>query len=118
MLQELRSARRIDGPPLFLKVAPDLAEGDPERIARAALDNRIDALIVANTTITRPPLKSRFADELGGLSGKPLAPLALDALRRFRRASDATLPLIGVGGIASADSEGVPTASQERGWRW
>jgi dihydroorotate dehydrogenase len=103
LLQEIRTARRIGGPPVFLKVAPDLADGDPERIVRAAIEHGIDALIVANTTITRPSLKSRFADELGGLSGKPLAPLALDALRRFRRASDAALPLIGVGGIASAD---------------
>jgi dihydroorotate dehydrogenase len=89
--------------PIFLKVAPDLAEGDPERIVRAAIDHKIDALIVANTTVSRPPLKSRFASEAGGLSGAPLRPLALDALRRFRRASGGEIPLIGVGGIATAD---------------
>ena len=85
--------------PIFLKVAPDLADGDVERIVRAAIDHRIDALIVANTTVSRPPLKSRHADEQGGLSGAPLKPLALDALRRFRRASAGEIPLIGVGGI-------------------
>jgi dihydroorotate dehydrogenase len=88
--------------PIFLKVAPDLGEGDHERIVRAAIDHRIDALIVSNTTISRPPLKSRFANEAGGLSGAPLRPLALGALRRFRRASAGEIPLIGVGGIATA----------------
>jgi dihydroorotate dehydrogenase len=89
--------------PIFLKVAPDLAEGDPERIARASIDHKIDAIIVSNTTVVRPPLKSRYAKEEGGLSGAPLKALALDALRRFRRASAGEIPLIGVGGIATAD---------------
>jgi dihydroorotate dehydrogenase len=89
--------------PIFLKVAPDLGDGDPERIVRACLDHKIDAIIVSNTTVSRPPLKSRHASEGGGLSGVPLRPLALDALRRFRRASAGEIPLIGVGGIASAD---------------
>ena len=94
---------RPAAPPIFLKVAPDLADGDHQRIVRAALDHRIDALIVANTTVSRPPLRSRLAREGGGLSGAPLKPLALDALRKFRGASGGELPLIGVGGIASAD---------------
>ena len=90
-------------PPIFLKVAPDLETGDAERIVRSAIDHKIDALIVSNTTIQRPPLKSRWADQAGGLSGAPLKPLALDALRSFKRASGGAIPLIGVGGIASAD---------------
>jgi dihydroorotate dehydrogenase len=89
--------------PIFLKVAPDLGDADPERIVRAAIDHRIDALIVSNTTVSRPPLKSRYAGEAGGLSGAPLKPLALEALRKFRRASGGEIPLIGVGGIAYAD---------------
>jgi len=89
--------------PVFLKVAPDLGDGDQERIVRAALDHKVDALIVSNTTVSRPRLKSRFGGEAGGLSGAPLKALALDALRRFRRASGGELPLIGVGGISSAD---------------
>jgi dihydroorotate dehydrogenase len=97
-VQEARSNR-----PIFLKVAPDLEPGDPERIARAAIGHRIDALIISNTTVSRPPLKSRYANEAGGLSGAPLKPLALDALRKFRRASGGEIPLIGVGGIATAD---------------
>jgi dihydroorotate dehydrogenase len=88
---------------MFLKVAPDLEERDPERIVRAALDHGIAAIIVSNTTISRPALRSRYGAEAGGLSGKPLKPLALEALRRFRRASGGEIPLIGVGGISNAD---------------
>ena len=89
--------------PIFLKLAPDLEPGDHERIVKAAIDRKVDALIVGNTTVSRPPLKSRHANESGGLSGAPLKPLALEALRKFRSASGGQIPLIGVGGIASAD---------------
>jgi dihydroorotate dehydrogenase len=89
------------GPPLFLKVAPDLEAADMEDIARAAIDHRIDALIVANTTISRPMLTSRHRDETGGLSGAPLKALALQRLRDFRCATGGELPLIAAGGIAS-----------------
>jgi dihydroorotate dehydrogenase len=91
------------GKPIFLKVAPDLEQSDAERIVRAAIDHRIDALIVSNTTVQRPPLRSPRAGETGGLSGAPLKPIALDALRMFRAAGGGEMPLIGVGGIASAD---------------
>jgi dihydroorotate dehydrogenase len=94
---------RPAGPPIFLKVAPDLEKGDPERIVRAVADNGIDGIIVSNTTVSRPPLRSNLQNEQGGLSGEPLKPLALDALRRFRSASGGSLPLIGCGGIATAD---------------
>jgi dihydroorotate dehydrogenase len=104
-LKELLAAVQSVGSakPILLKVAPDLEEGDPERIVRAALDHGIAAIIVSNTTISRPSLKSRHANETGGLSGKPLKTLALESLRTFRRASGGAIPLIGVGGIANAD---------------
>jgi dihydroorotate dehydrogenase len=89
--------------PVFLKVAPDLGAGEPDQIVGAAIRHRVDAIIVANTTVSRPPLKSRHAGEAGGLSGAPLRRLALDALRAFRSASGGEIPLIGVGGIATAD---------------
>jgi dihydroorotate dehydrogenase len=89
--------------PIFLKVAPDLEPGDHDRIVRAALDHHVDALIVSNTTVSRPPLKSRHASEAGGLSGEPLKSLASEALRAFRNASGGEIPLIAVGGIANAD---------------
>ena len=103
LLGAIAAARGREGPPIFLKVAPDLERGDHDRIVRAAIDTRIDALIVANTTVSRPLLVSRYKGEGGGLSGAPLKPLALDALRAFRAASGGELPLIAAGGIASAD---------------
>lgn len=103
LLSAIRQARNPGGPPVFLKVAPDLGDREPKQIVRAALDHQIDAIIVANTTISRPQLKSRYADQTGGLSGAPLKALALHALRSFWRESGGKIPLIGVGGIASAD---------------
>jgi dihydroorotate dehydrogenase len=88
---------------VFLKVAPDLEPADIDAIARIAIDKRLGALIVANTTVSRPPLKSRFAGEAGGLSGEPLRELAEQRLRDFRKATGGALPLIGVGGIATAE---------------
>ena len=100
---EARFDTKLDGrlPRIFLKVAPDLAPADVDGIAKAAIDHHVDALIVANTTVSRPPLRSRFAGESGGLSGQPLKALALERLRDVRRATGGALPLIAAGGIAS-----------------
>ncbi len=103
LLDAVLAARGAGGPPVFLKVAPDLAPADIEDIARIALDKGLGALIVANTTISRPALRSRHADEAGGLSGTPLRELAQQRLRDFRQATGGAIPLIGVGGIASAE---------------
>jgi dihydroorotate dehydrogenase len=103
LLAAVREARGPGGPPVFLKVAPDQGQEEPRQIVRAALDHGIDALIVGNTTVSRPPLKSRHAGETGGLSGKPLKPLALETLKRFRSEAGGALPLVGVGGIGSAE---------------
>lgn len=89
--------------PVFLKVAPDLEPADVDAIARIALDKGLGALIVSNTTITRPALKSRHAGEAGGLSGAPLRVLAQQRLRDFRSATGGAIPLVGVGGIATAE---------------
>jgi dihydroorotate dehydrogenase len=104
LLAAVRESRQPGGPPLFLKVAPDLEEGDPIRIVRAALDHGVDALIVANTTVSRPPgLRSRFTSESGGLSGAPLAPLAHRQLQAFYSVAGNELPLISAGGISDAN---------------
>jgi dihydroorotate dehydrogenase len=91
------------GVPVFLKVAPDLEPADIDDIAEVAVRRGLDALIVSNTTISRPALQSRHAGEAGGLSGAPLRDLAQQRLRDFRKATGAKLPLIGVGGIATAE---------------
>jgi dihydroorotate dehydrogenase len=103
LLDAVLDARGREGPPVFLKVAPDLEAADIDAIARIALDKGLGALIVSNTTISRPPLKSLQAGEAGGLSGEPLKPLALRRLRDFRAATGGALPLVGVGGIATAE---------------
>ena len=98
-LDELLAALPRGGPPLFLKVAPDLAPNEIDDVARVAIGRSVDALIVANTTVTRPELRSRHRAEAGGLSGAPLKALALERLRDFRRATGGALPLIAAGGI-------------------
>ena len=103
LLEAVLDARPAEGPPVFLKVAPDLELADIDAIARIALDKRLGALIVSNTTIWRPPLASRDAGEAGGLSGAPLRDLAQARLRDFRKATGGAIPLIGVGGISSAE---------------
>ena len=103
LLSAVQEARDPKGPPVFLKVAPDLGEAEPDQIVRIAIHHKIDAIIVANTTVSRPLLKSKWRDESGGLSGAPLKPLALKALREFRSASGGEIPLIGVGGMATAE---------------
>ena len=90
-------------PPIFLKVAPDLEPADIDAIARIAIDRKLGALIVSNTTISRPGLKSHHASEVGGLSGAPLRALALQRVRDFRSATGGEVPLIGGGGIATAE---------------
>lgn len=89
--------------PIFLKVAPDLDRAGLEGAIQAALDNHIDALIVSNTTISRPPLGSRHAGEAGGLSGRPLTELARNKLIEAAEIAAGALPLISAGGIDSPD---------------
>ncbi len=103
LLAAVAAARAPGGPPVFLKVAPDLDDEQIGGIVRASMDNGIDAIIIGNTTISRPPLRSADAGEAGGLSGAPLAGLALEKLRAFRVATGGTVPLIAAGGISTAD---------------
>ena len=102
LLDAVLAARGHAGPPVFLKVAPDLEPSDIDAITRIAIDKRLGALIVANTTISRPPLRSAHAGEAGGLSGAPLRGLAQQRLADFREASGGAIALVGVGGIATA----------------
>ncbi|HEX8620689.1 MAG TPA: quinone-dependent dihydroorotate dehydrogenase [Allosphingosinicella sp.] len=90
---------RGDGPPIFLKVAPDLEPREIDAVARTASEAGVDALIVGNTTLSRPPLRSNHSGEAGGLSGAPLKALALQRLKDFRTATGGALPMIAAGGI-------------------
>ena len=99
LLGAAMEARGTAGPPIFLKVAPDLAPDEIDAVARTAIERGIHALIVGNTTVSRPPLRSRHASEAGGLSGAPLRDLALQRLKDFRAATGGQMPLIAAGGI-------------------
>jgi dihydroorotate dehydrogenase len=104
LLSRLMAARKEagSGTPLLVKIAPDLTREERCDIAQTALDSGIDGLIVSNTTIERPDLVNRYARETGGLSGRPLFAPSTALLADMHRLTQRRLPLIGVGGIASA----------------
>lgn len=88
--------------PIFLKVAPDLEDGEVEAIVETVVGAGLDAIIVSNTTIARPDsLKSPLAGESGGLSGAPLLEPSTAVLKRFHAAAGGRVALIGAGGVAS-----------------
>ncbi len=90
--------------PLLLKIAPDLTAAECSDIAEVALKTSIDGMIISNTTIDRPPgLRSRYAAETGGLSGQPLFSASTALVADMYRLTQGKLPLIGVGGVGSAD---------------
>jgi len=108
LLRRVMDARRRGAPeaerlpPLLAKVGPDLDEGEMRDIAEVALESGVDGLIVGNTTLARPAgLRSRHAEETGGLSGRPLLSPSTACLARMYRLTAGQLPIIGCGGIAS-----------------
>jgi dihydroorotate dehydrogenase len=106
LLRQVVAARDevAPGTPLLVKIAPDLAPDERADIAALAEPSGIDGIIVANTTIARPPtLRSAVARETGGLSGKPLFAPSTALLGEIYRLTEGRVPLVGVGGIASAD---------------
>jgi dihydroorotate dehydrogenase len=115
-LRNLQSAEALDDllkrvndvrwtEPVFLKIAPDIEAEDIETIVSAVLRHRISGLIVSNTTLARPDtLRSYNKAEMGGLSGKPLFDRSTALLKQVRKAAGADLPIIGVGGIDSAQA--------------
>lgn len=91
--------------PLAVKVAPDLDSDGLRDIAGVVGDTGIDAVIAGNTTLSRPGgLDAAFAKEEGGLSGAPLAPLAVEAVANLREAFGPEVPIIGVGGVIDPEA--------------
>jgi dihydroorotate dehydrogenase len=103
LLDALIAARNPVDPPLFLKLAPDLETDEVDAMVKVAI-GKVDALIIGNTTLSRPPLFAPDGGEMGGLSGAPLQGLATQRLRDFRTATGGAIPLIAAGGIDSAES--------------
>ncbi|MCM2472714.1 quinone-dependent dihydroorotate dehydrogenase [Rhizobium sp. CG5] len=91
--------------PVFLKIAPDLTEEGMDDIAAEALAHKLDGLIVSNTTLSREGLTDQHqAGEAGGLSGRPLFEKSTAVLARMRRRVGPDMPIIGVGGVSSAET--------------
>lgn len=86
--------------PVLLKIAPDLADEDLADICDLAQGDRVEGLIVSNTTVTRPG--GLGEGETGGLSGAPLFEISTRVLRDVHRATKGAVPLVGVGGICDA----------------
>lgn len=93
-------ARKI---PVFLKIAPDLTSDELAEIAEVALGSGLAGIIATNTTLSREGLKSANAGQAGGLSGAPLFEKSTRVLAQLSKLTEGKLPLIGVGGIASAE---------------
>ena len=101
-LAAMRAAQAGPRPPILVKIAPDLAPAALEPIVEAIVAHGMEGLIVSNTTITRPGLRSAHRSQAGGLSGPPLRALSTDLLRRVARlARGRGLVLIGCGGVGS-----------------
>lgn len=93
-----------NNPPFLLKLGPDMTHESREGMAKLAKECGVDGLIVSNTTSSRPSnLQNSSAHEKGGLSGKPLGPMALETLRDMYRLTKGEIPIIGVGGISTGE---------------
>ena len=91
--------------PILLKIAPDLTDDQLLDIIEIVADTKIDGVIATNTTIERKGLKSHLilSEEKGGLSGKPLTNRSTEVIRFLSENSRKAFPIIGVGGIHSAE---------------
>ncbi|MBA6154316.1 quinone-dependent dihydroorotate dehydrogenase [Gelidibacter maritimus] len=89
--------------PILLKIAPDLTNEQLLDIIDIVADTNIDGVIATNTTISRDGLKSSNKDEMGGLSGQPLTQRSTEVIRFLAENSKKAFPIIGVGGIHSAE---------------
>lgn len=104
LLTRVRACLPAAAPALLIKLAPDLEPGQLEPILDTAMAANVDGVIVCNTTVSRPDgLQSTAVRERGGLSGQPLFAPSTELLKRTYAYTRGTVPLIGVGGVASAE---------------
>lgn len=104
-------AENRDRKPLLVKIAPDLDDAAIAEVVEIAQAHALGGIIATNTTIQRSGLQTerlaatgkRVADEAGGISGAPVRPRSTEVIRLIYRESGGQLPIIGVGGIFSAD---------------
>lgn len=89
--------------PVFLKIAPDLTSDELAEIAEVAVAAGLSGIIATNTTLSREGLQSADQAQMGGLSGAPLFEKSTRVLAKLSELTEGKLPLIGVGGISSAE---------------
>jgi len=93
--------------PVLVKVAPDLTDEQLIHVVDTARSNGADGMVLANTTLARPPTShpadQRVFDEQGGMSGQPVKHRATEMIRVVHRHTTGSWPLVGVGGVSSAD---------------
>jgi dihydroorotate dehydrogenase len=98
----LASRRGAPPVPLFVKISPDMDDADMDDVAEVALELGLAGIIATNTTVAREGAAAGVR-ETGGLSGRPLRARATEVLRYLYRRTEGRLPLIGVGGIFTAE---------------
>ena len=105
LLQGVFDARNAlkSRPPIFIKIAPDLADNEVSDVAAVARNANVDAIIATNTTLSRSGIDSVHSSEAGGLSGAPLFKRSTEVLARLYHETGGRIPLIGVGGISSVE---------------
>jgi len=105
LLQTLQNKNELKpkAKPILLKIAPDLTDDQLLDIIDIVSITKIAGVIATNTTISREGLQSENKAEMGGLSGKPLAKRATEVIRFLSEKSDKAFPIIGVGGIHTAE---------------
>ena len=90
--------------PLVVKVAPDMDEDELNSVAKTLRDLKLDGVIATNTTLDKSAVAGlRHGEEAGGLSGRPLTEKACVLTKQLAQALEGELPIIGVGGISSAE---------------
>ncbi len=89
--------------PILLKISPDLEPDNLKYLCKKVLSSKINGLIISNTTISRDSISTDI-DEKGGLSGKPLFDISTKQLRLAYKYTNGQIPLIGVGGVDSAET--------------
>ena len=88
--------------PILLKISPDIESDNLKYLCDKVLSSEIDGLIISNTTVARNSITSNLAQE-GGLSGRPLFKSSTLQLRKVYKYTNGEIPLVGVGGIDSAE---------------
>ncbi|MDN2580177.1 quinone-dependent dihydroorotate dehydrogenase [Aquibium sp. ELW1220] len=107
LLSRVSAARAASARPdiaIFLKIAPDLHEGDLDDVAAEVAAHGIDGVVVSNTTLSRAGLSAPETSEAGGMSGRPLFSRSTAMLARMRQRLGPDAALIGVGGVDSAEA--------------